>query len=133
VKITSLADIVSIIKNQLFLRRPNRKALRSTVNEKMKNNILFSLIISSFLIGCMESPQDLNKLTKESASSPEFVTDTPKGKLYKIIIYRDFGRNDRVYFLDTNSPITINSDENKGAVKSIIIIDGAEYIRKSQK
>lgn len=81
----------------------------------------------------MESPQDLNKLTKESASSPEFVTDTPKGKLYKIIIYRDFGRNDRVYFLDTNSPITINSDENKGAVKSIIIIDGAEYIRKSQK
>lgn len=99
----------------------------------MKNkNILLFLAGIVFLTGC-DVPEARKIDTEYSAKNPEFVVDTPKGKLYRITIYQKHGWNDRIYFFETNNTVNINTDEGRGKsrnVKTTVIIDGVEYIQK---
>lgn len=102
----------------------------------MKNKIILSIITAIIFTGCRErnDPETL-EANRVNAQTPEFVADTPKGKLFRINIDMGSTRSkDRIYYFDTNNEtININRDVKHGKssrVETTVIIDGVEYIRK---
>lgn len=101
----------------------------------MKNKFAFGFATAIIiLVGC-RGPNDVDTRARntESAYQPEFVANTPKGKLFRI--WLDMGSSmqaDRVYYFenDTNT-ITLNKTSGKNHhVEAIVVIDGIEYIKK---
>jgi len=101
----------------------------------MKINTIFVIVAAVVLVGCRgrNDPETI-AANRVNANSPEFVTDTPKGKLYRIMI--DMGittSSDRVYYFDRSNEVNINQTVKQGKtshVETTVVIDGVEYIRK---
>ena len=102
----------------------------------MKLNTLLAIAAVAIFTGCRPANSPVTyAINQANANSPEFVADTPMGKLYRINIDRGSEvRQDRIYFFDKNTNIVnINSTIQSGKfshVQSVVIIDGVEYIRK---
>jgi hypothetical protein len=102
----------------------------------MKNKIILSIVTAIIFTACRgrNDPETL-EANRANAQSPEFVADTPKGKLFRINIdMGSTGSKDRIYYFDTNNEtININRDVKHGKtsrVETTVIINGVEYIRK---
>ena len=107
----------------------------------MKNKFtasLFALLVVVSLTGCENRNDPSVRATNQHfANNPEFVADTPHGKLFRIWV--DMGSSyhaDRVYFFekDTNS-ITVNETHPSGKTSyssAVLLINGVEYVPKQQ-
>lgn len=68
------------------------------------------------LSGCRgrNDPETMS-INIKNENSPEFVADTPKGKLFRIWIDIGSDRNaDRVYFFENNTNLTVNMTISNG-------------------
>ena len=102
----------------------------------MKKSFSFC-IVALLLLGCRpENSPETRLINQNNAKSPQFVVDTPRGKLYRINIDRgECSQPDIIYFfdMDTNS-VTVNSTVSNGKssyTKAVLVVDGVEYVPKN--
>ena len=103
---------------------------------KIKTFVIVVVAIVA-LTGCRDRNDPQTKANNwVNANTPEFVVDTPKGKLFRIWIDMGSGKHpDRIYFFEnaTNNTISVNKTISNGKsshVETTVVIDGVEYIRK---
>lgn len=95
------------------------------------------LFIALLVVGCRpENSPETRLINQNNAKSPQFVVDTPRGKLYRINIDRGEGNYpDRIYFFDTaTNSVTVNSTVANGKssyTKAVLVVDGVEYVPKN--
>ena len=97
--------------------------------------IFFACVAAFVLIGCRgrNDPETL-AVNRVNTNSPEFVADTPKGKLYRIMIDMGSTPSDRVYYFEYSNEVNVNQTVKQGKtshVETTVILDGVEYIRKN--
>lgn len=102
------------------------------------NRIILLVAAVGVLTGCdfkgRNDPETISK-NQVNANFPEFVADTPKGKLYRIWINMGSQSDqDRVYYFDTDTnSVTVNSTIKAGKTfhtQASLIINGVEYVPK---
>lgn len=83
----------------------------------MKNKY-YLLIMAIGLVGCNDSPQDI----QTKLNNPDYVGEVNGQKLYFTTI-----NSDRIYFFkdSTNQPTSVNY--MSGKVKKVVVMDGKEY------
>ena len=100
----------------------------------MKNKFLFCFVAAFGLAGCrMEHDPETKRINQSNANAPEFIVDTPRGKLYRINIDRGQSNDDRVYWFENSDGVSINTTIKSGKTyhTETIMVDGIEYIRKN--
>lgn len=110
----------------------------------MKNRLINNLIICVLIVllaGCRDrhDPETL-AINNINAKRPEFVADTPAGKLYRIWVDMGSLHHDRVYYFDTNNTVSINNTHNiqsgkttQSITETVVVIDGKKYLLKEVK
>jgi hypothetical protein len=101
----------------------------------MNTKLFVLLIAATSLVGCRrENDPETRAINQVNANAPEFVANTPKGKLYRIIIDIGAGRHeDRIYYFENSNEVNINKTIQSGKTsrtETSVIIDGKEYILK---
>lgn len=115
----------------------------------MKNKLFVCVVAALALVGCgvVESPEVTAAKKKKknddwfaenqyNITNAQFIASTPQGDLYRILIRPAVNewRHDRIYFFDTNKPVSINTDVTSGKsthTETIVIINGKEYVPKN--
>ena len=106
----------------------------------MKNKFII-LLAAVALVGCgpptREEIAEQQSENTENSNKPQLIASTPQGNLYVIFI-RPFPTTkhimDRIYFFDTNTTVTVNSDHRKGkrtVTEASVIVNGKEYVPKN--
>ena len=104
----------------------------------MKRNKLFCLFVGALLFaGCNDiASPEVRAINQSNVNDPTFVADTPKGKLYQIVIDRGSGRSpDRIYYFENDTNITVNSTVPQGknrVTTAVLIVNGIEYVPKNE-
>lgn len=101
----------------------------------MKNKTILIVVAAITLCGCRDGNDPETKaINSVNANAPEFIANTPKGKLYRINIDIGSGiRPDRIYFFENSNEVNINRTISSGKTtrpEATVLIDGVEYIRK---
>jgi hypothetical protein len=113
----------------------------------MKNKFVTILLAAVALVGCAPLTRDAPPTREEVAgqqsentensNKPQLIASTPQGNLYLIFV-RPFPKQkhkyDRIYFFDTNTTVTINSDHRQGkqtVTEASVIVNGKEYVPKN--
>lgn len=101
----------------------------------MKIKFIAVIAASLALVGCRDqNDPETRIINQKNASNPEFVADTPKGKLYRIKIDIGSGKhNDRIYFFENSNDVTVNQTVAQGKnhhTQATVIVNGKEYVPK---
>lgn len=106
----------------------------------LKNKFVI-LLAAVALVGCApptrEEVAGQQSENTENSNSPQLIASTPQGNLYLIFV-RPFPKQkdtyDRIYFFDTNTTVTVNSDhrqKKRTVTEASVIVNGKEYIPKN--
>lgn len=107
---------------------------------KIRNNL--SIFAAIALVGCAPTQEEIavqKVKNNESVNNPQFVAETPRGKLYVVFVQpyaNSENITDRIYFFENDTNVTVNSEYRAGKrfnTQAILMINGVEYVQKNQK